>query len=132
MNRENASSPSLALRGAVIVAAVALLAGVAGVLYVNAHDRASAARHPAGAATVLVHGPGPLQDVRVRALWTDAAGRERAEAARPGPEPGLWLLEQAPEGVPLTLEILRAGAPPVRQPAILTRGGIFDVRLAGR
>lgn len=129
------SSRSLVFRGAVIVGAVALLVGVAGIFYFRARDGDRRSARPRDACTVMVRGLSSLEGVEVDVTWLDASGAPATDVGRPGHEPGTWAFLGAPEGAPVTLRVRRRaeGTAEIlhQQPAVLTRGALFEVWLPG-
>lgn len=116
-----------------ILGCVALLVGVAGVFYFQIADQAERARHPEDMTGVLVRGLDSLEGIQLRVSWSDLEGVAREETGKPGTEAGYWYFHRAPPAVPVTLEVLRhaEGSQDVvhTMPALLTRGGIFEVWL---
>ncbi|MDA1194521.1 MAG: hypothetical protein O2894_04995 [Planctomycetota bacterium] len=127
------SPPPALLRYAVILGGLALLVGVAGIFYFQVADRTRAANLPLDACMVSVRGLETLEGVQLRARWQDLDGEVHEETGKPTADGGTWRFERTPEGVPLTVEVLvhGKGERVLRhaQPAVLTRGGLFDVWL---
>jgi hypothetical protein len=127
--------PPAFFRSVVIISCVALLVGVAGIFYFHGRDEAEKSTHPLDAATVSVRGLESVAGIQLRAIWRDHDGIEETETGKPSSEAGLWDFHRTPEGIPLTLEVLRHGEGAKQtlhsQLAILTRGAHFDVWLPG-
>ncbi len=127
--------PPAFFRGVVIVSCVALLAGVAGIFYFHGRDEAEKSSHPLDAATVVIQGLDSVAGIQLRASWRDHDGIQETETGKPGEEEAHWLFDRAPEGTPITIEVLRHADGDKEtihsQPAILTRGAHFEVWLPG-
>ena len=116
-------------KGSILLASLAFLVGVAGIFYF--HHQEHRHRPRADAASVLVHGVESDPAIQVVALWEStvegsATPGLRSETGRLGDEPGVYLFQRAPEGVPIELVVYRHGevgrTELHRQPAILTYG----------
>lgn len=116
-------------KGTILLACLAFLIGVAGIIYFHHKDQRGLPEDDA--ASVLVHGVEHDPAIQVVANWeveaeTPHEPTKRSETARLGDEPGIFLFRRAPEGVPIELVVYRHGeggrTELHRQPAILTYG----------
>jgi len=113
----------------------ALLFGVAGIFYFQRADEQDHGESPRDAAAVVVRGLETLEGIRLRATWQELGGATREETGKPAGEAGHWYFERTPDGVPLTLEVMRhaQGTKEVLHgmPAVLTRGALFEFWMPG-
>lgn len=117
-------------RASVVVGCTAMVLGVAGIFHFGERDRRLQARQPTDLARVLLQGLVSPEGVDVVARWEGADGVAHEEGGHVGDDPWTWFFEQAPEGVALTLLVYRQETgmrrEVWRQPALLTRGGLFE------
>ncbi len=122
-------------RIAVILGSVALLLGVAGIFYFQRADERRHGESPRDAALVFVQGLDSIEGIRLRASWQDLDGASHEETGKPTGEAGNWYFDSAPDGVPLTLEVIRHADGRKEllhaMPAVLTRGGLFEFWMPG-
>jgi hypothetical protein len=130
---ESSYKPSLLFRSIVIVSVVALVLGVAGIFYFEGVHRTPSDGLPHDACIVMVNGLPSLAGIEVRATWLDTQGKGQEETGSGMAEAGYWTLRRVPEGSPIQLHIVEHAAGQTRtvhrQPAVLTRGGVFEIRL---
>ena len=121
----------LHFRTAVILGCIALLIGVAGIFVFQRADETDEQTNPEGVCTVAVHGLDSSAGIRLRASWLDLDGKEHEESGKPTSEALHWVFHRAPSDAPVTLEVLQHAGGTRRvlhaTPALLTRGGVFEV-----
>lgn len=133
-----ASHPPLPLhfRGAVLLAALAFLVGVAGIFWFERAEQQALEAARSAEARVQVHGLEVFDDIEVRASWIDVEGIARQEVGEVHDRPARWIFREAPRPEPVELEVVRTAPDGVATvlhatSALLLPGQTFQVWLRG-